>query len=500
MLSINTALTPRTAFPSLTEPRGPRDGFGRGDRGRVLDVNKFDAIRISLASPEAIRSWSYGEVTKPETINYRTLKPEHGGLFCERIFGPTKDWECYCGKYKRIRHAGTVCDKCGVEVTRAKVRRERMGHIELAAPVAHIWYVKGTPSRLGLLLDISPRNLERVLYFASYLVTEVDESQREAAIGEVRELAEADIEDLRGGAQTELDDIEATTSREVSSLSEGQRTLTEAIATRRESEQAQLDAERDEIVARLAVLANEAAPEEITFRGHVIVREGEAVNDDRTAALREAYDEEAGRIAQGAEAEVTGSEALTGAERDMLTSAAEERRDKIETQLAEQIREVERERDESIKAINDLKELQILSEQQYRELNDLLPPGVFKAGMGAEAVYDYIKNRIDLDQIAIELRNEMQSASDVKRKKATKRLRVVEALRKSGNRPEWMIFTALPVVPPELRPMVQLDGGRFATSDLNDLYRRVINRNNRLKRLLELGAPDIIVRNEKRML
>src|SRR5687768_14782375 len=180
-----------------------RDGRDR-DRGRILDGNNFDAIRISLASPEAIRGWSYGEVTKPETINYRTLKPEHGGLFCERIFGPTKDWECYCGKYKRIRHAGTVCDKCGVEVTRAKVRRERMGHIELAAPVSHIWYVKGTPSRLGLLLDISPRNLERVLYFASYLVTQVDEEARQAAILEVRELVDTEIEELRSESDHEL--------------------------------------------------------------------------------------------------------------------------------------------------------------------------------------------------------------------------------------------------------------------------------------------------------
>jgi len=182
-------------------------GFSRGDRrdrGRVLDVNNFDAIRISLASAESIRGWSYGEVTKPETINYRTLKPEHGGLFCERIFGPTKDWECYCGKYKRIRHAGTVCDKCGVEVTRAKVRRERMGHIELAAPVAHIWYVKGTPSRLGLLLDISPRNLERVLYFASYLVTQVDTEAQESAIQEIRDVHEESVEELTEGAIGEL--------------------------------------------------------------------------------------------------------------------------------------------------------------------------------------------------------------------------------------------------------------------------------------------------------
>ena len=500
LLSVDTALAPRLPLPSLPGPRGPRDGFGRGDRGRVLDVNNFDAIRISLASPEAIRSWSYGEVTKPETINYRTLKPEHGGLFCERIFGPTKDWECYCGKYKRIRHAGTVCDKCGVEVTRAKVRRERMGHIELAAPVAHIWYVKGTPSRLGLLLDISPRNLERVLYFASYLVTSVDAEAREAALQEVRDLAESEIEEARGAAQIELDEIAAATGQDVANLSEGQRSVAEAIGARRERELAEVQSEFEVIEARLTALANESAPEEISFRGQAIVREGEAVNDDRLAALRDVFDEETARISEGAEAEVTGSEALAGAEQDLLTSAAEERREKIETRLAEQIREIETDRDESLKQINDLKELQILSEQQYRELNELLPPGVFRAGMGAEAVYDYIRNRIDLDQIAIELRNEMQSTSDVKRKKATKRLRVVEALRKSGNRPEWMIFTALPVVPPELRPMVQLDGGRFATSDLNDLYRRVINRNNRLKRLLELGAPDIIVRNEKRML
>src|SRR3954466_3639610 len=210
MLSIETALAPSRSLPSLTESRGGREGFGRADRadrGRVLDVNNFDAIRISLASPEAIRSWSFGEVTKPETINYRTLKPEHGGLFCERIFGPTKDWECYCGKYKRIRHAGTVCDKCGVEVTRSKVRRERMGHIELAAPVAHIWYVKGTPSRLGLLLDISPRNLERVLYFASYLVTHVDQEAKAKALQEIGDIHSETIAELEAKAQEELDEL-----------------------------------------------------------------------------------------------------------------------------------------------------------------------------------------------------------------------------------------------------------------------------------------------------
>jgi len=478
-------------------------GYSRGDRsdrGRVLDVNNFDAIRISLASPEDIRAWSYGEVTKPETINYRTLKPEHGGLFCERIFGPTKDWECYCGKYKRIRHAGTVCDKCGVEVTRSKVRRERMGHIELAAPVAHIWYVKGTPSRLGLLLDISPRNLERILYFASYLVSGVDEEARARALSEISEISEEAIEELRLKAQDELDELSERVGGQIKTLAEGEKTLTASVEERRSEELATLRAEFDALSTRMRDAINEASPEDLSFRGTMIVRESEAINNDRMADLRRVYDEAVEKAENSAQYEASGGTALAGAERDHLSFEADEGRKKIEDRLAEQIREAEKERDETVKFITDLKELQILSETQYRELNEVVPPGVFKAGMGAEAVYEYVANRIDLDQLALQLREEMQAASDVKRKKATKRLRVVEALRKSGNKPHWMIFTALPVIPPELRPMVQLDGGRFATSDLNDLYRRVINRNNRLKRLLELGAPDIIVRNEKRML
>jgi len=288
-----------------------------------MDVNKFAAIRISLASPEKIREWSHGEVKKPETLNYRTLKPERDGLFCERIFGPTKDWECYCGKYKRIRYRGVVCDKCGVEVTRSKVRRERMGHIELATPVSHIWYFKGVPSRMGLLLDMSPRVLERVLYFAAYVVTDP-----------------GDCEDL------------------------------------------------------------------------------------------------------------------------------------------------------SYK--------QILTEAEYREAREKYG-NRFRAGMGAEAVKELLK-AIDLDKLAQELRQQAKNSTGQRRVRAIRRLEVVEAFRSSGNKPEWMILDVIPVIPPDLRPMVQLDGGRFATSDLNDLYRRVINRNNRLKRLLDLGAPDIIVRNEKRML
>ena len=282
----------------------------------------FDAIKIGLASPEKIREWSHGEVKKPETINYRTLKPEKDGLFCERIFGPSKDWECHCGKDKKSRYKGVICDRCGVEVTKANVRRERMGHIELAAPVSHIWYFKGIPSRLGLMLDVSPRNLEKVLYFASYIVLD--------------------------------------------------------------------------------------------------------------------------------------------------------------------------------KGNTDLMPKQVLSEKEYRDAYDKYG-NTFRVGMGAEAVKELLQ-QIDLDKDAEQLTKELKDASGQKRARIIKRLEVVESFRNSGNKPEWMILDVIPVIPPDIRPMVQLDGGRFATSDLNDLYRRIINRNNRLKRLQQLSAPDIIIRNEKRML
>ena len=283
----------------------------------------FDAIKIGLASPEKIRQWSHGEVKKPETINYRTLKPEKDGLYCEKIFGPSKDWECHCGKYKKIRYKGVVCDRCGVEVTKSSVRRERMGHIELAAPVSHIWYFKGIPSRMGLILDMTPRNLEKVLYFASYVV-----------------------------------------------LDKGSTTL---------------------------------------------------------------------------------------------------------------------------------ENKQVLSEKEYQEECKNFGEDSFRVGMGAEAIMELLQ-AIDLETEAVQLKKDLKTSSGQKRARIIKRLEVVEAFRSSGNKPEWMIMTVIPVIPPDIRPMVQLDGGRFATSDLNDLYRRIINRNNRLKRLLELGAPDIIVRNEKRML
>ncbi|HEU4760145.1 MAG TPA: DNA-directed RNA polymerase subunit beta', partial [Dehalococcoidia bacterium] len=409
----------------------------------ALEVNDFNAIRISLASPEQIRSWSYGEVTKPETINYRTLKPEKDGLFCEKIFGPTKDFECYCGKYKRVRYKGIVCDKCGVEVTRSKVRRERMGHIELASPVAHIWFVKGTPSRIGLLLDISPRSLERVLYFAQYIVSSLDDGLRQTALEAIRQ----EMDGLAAAKNAEYDQaiaaIEAAT--------------TDAVAKVEESLQ-----------ARLAEI--ESSVED----------EAEA-GQQRQDAEAEAKAELA-RLREGALAEM-----------DPLRKKAVEEREAIREQFEKQIEELEDLKD----PIRD-DQCTLLQEQTLREISER-HPGIVKAGMGAEAILE-ILGRVDLDRLAVKLRMEIQNFSGQRRKKATKRLRVVEALRKSGNKPEWMVLGILPVLPPDLRPMVQLDGGRFATSDLNDLYRRVINRNNRLKRLLELGAPEIIIRNEKRML
>ena len=357
----------------------------------MLDVNEFDSMRIGLASPEQILEWSHGEVKKPETINYRTLKPERDGLFCERIFGPTKDWECHCGKYKRIRHKGVVCDKCGVEVTRAKVRRERMGHIQLATPVSHIWYFKGIPSRMGLILDVSPRSLERVLYFASYIVVDPAGSP----------LAKRQL------------------------LSE--------------QEYREYEAQFNE--------------EGYTIGGKSVVIETVAQRNERLAIVREA-----------------------------------QRKERYNAALRE---------DATIPEAD--KEYEELTREERYELGATEEILFVCIDMGAEAVKALL-SELNLEQLNAELREELNTASGQRKIRAVRRLEVVEAFRQSGNRPEWMIMDVVPVIPPELRPMVQLDGGRFATSDLNDLYRRVINRNNRLKRLLDLGAPDIIVRNEKRML
>ena len=389
-------------------------------------ANDFNAISISLASPNLVEKWSWGEVTKPETINYRTLRPEKDGLFCERIFGPSKDWECYCGKYKKIRFRGVTCDRCGVEVARSKVRRERMGHIDLAAPVAHIWFSKGSPSRLGLLLDLSPRNLDRVLYFAQYLVTEVDYEARNQM-----------LESLH----TELEEI---MSEKDSKLSDKKTELT--------------DNNKDEMSDLEEILSTIETPKNLS--------DNQSKSKERLAIIS-----------------------------SEITSQLSNFEETLDEEFAPEIERV----NNIISMLDDLKVTQLLTETQYRDFKTEFAE-MFKAGMGAESVIYVLQNHIDLDELKDSLQSDMGSTSGQRRKKVIKRLRVVESFRKSSNKPEWMVLTKLPVLPPDLRPMVQLDGGRFATSDLNDLYRRVINRNNRLKRLIELQAPEIIVRNEKRML
>ena len=410
----------------------------------------FNAIRISIASPEQILNWSHGEVTKPETINYRTLRPEKDGLFCERLFGPTKDWECFCGKYKRIRYRGVICDRCGVEVTRSKVRRERMGHIRLAAPVAHIWFSKTTPSRLGLLLDLSPRNLERVLYFAQHIIVTVDEDARLEAIELEQAKFDLELKKARRQAEARTEALKARLGGD---------------DTPDDAAEAADDANREDVVKEAVAEVAEEAPEEADY---------DAGEEDAESAPLEVPELEMAPIAIQAEIDAVADQLATE-----------------EGQLEEQLKA-------AINELEDLRVHKLISETRYRELKEAYSE-VFQANMGAEAILAILKT-INLEALKYELVTEMHSTSGQRRKKAIKRLRVVESFRKSGNRIEDMILSVLPVLPPELRPMVQLDGGRFATSDLNDLYRRVINRNNRLKRLMSLGAPEIIIRNEKRML
>jgi DNA-directed RNA polymerase subunit beta' len=465
----------------------------------MLEINDFNAIRISLASPDDILNWSHGEVTKPETINYRTLKPERDGLFCEKIFGPQKDWECYCGKYKRVRYKGVICDKCGVEVTRSKVRRDRMGHIQLASPVSHIWFVKGTPSRLGLLLDISPRNLERVLYFASYVITHVDDEakafmreQLQRDYGERRERIQGDAEGKRIELSSQLtQDIGGMENAQITT----QRRIEEDYAAQRLSLQAEAEALRADLEER----TGEAAEEDILYRGVTLIEESEVINEKVLDQLDELLEQELDMLEQRRQRDMADAETLTDAERERKEYEITQERERMQERLQRELDTLIREEKEKLEQLDGLKMRRILTEAEYRQLRETAP-GVFKADMGAGAVRELVIKTVDLDKLAEDLQVEVQTTQGQRRKKATKRLRVVEAFRKSGNRPEWMIMTVLPVIPPDLRPMVQLDGGRFATSDLNDLYRRVINRNNRLKRLMELNAPEIIVRNEKRML
>ena len=566
----------------------------------MIDINEFDAIRIGLASSKQIRDWSSGEVTKPETINYRTLKPERDGLFCERIFGPTRDWECYCGKYKRVRYKGIICERCGVEVTRQKVRRERMGHIDLAAPVSHIWFFKGVPSRIGYLLDLAPRELEKVLYFAASIVTAVDNEKRAADVNALEDQVKAESERIYVDRDEALAALEDRLARRRDYFAKGkERNFDEdddfwARGLSNWAEEQGLPTLEDVrgLVSNLFVELVGQITTEDSKKIRELVRNA-AIRDDRRLAPRELE-----QVASAAEqilaailplekelAKATGAkkgaitkhihrivdtmltgdevhaddvELVSGVDVKNLDKARELGagllKDVVDTweegqdireltndlclrtdgriqkedldaiiQWALKVREmyldIESRRDDAREASVDsvrrleqvwqlFRELEpkmiVNDEQIFRELKDRFgsPYGFgvyFRGGMGAEAIRDLLKD-LDLTNEAAILREQIRTGKGQKLQRAIKRLKVVSAFVTSENKPEWMILEAVPVIPPELRPMVQLDGGRFATSDLNDLYRRVINRNNRLKRLLDLGAPEIIVNNEKRML
>ncbi len=466
-----------------------------------METKSLVALKISLASPDTIKSWSYGEVLKPETINYRRLRPEKDGLFCEAIFGPTKDYQCYCGKYKNPRYKGIVCDKCGVEVTRSAVRRERMGHIELATPVAHIWYTRRIPSHLGLLLDISRRNLDRVLYFAQYIVTYVDEEARQKALKRLEEEINVSEREQAAEVNKKILEIKQIRDKKIGDLQAHKKELEEKsdeqIASQLEpvvqegqSLERTLNDKKDKTIKTAIVF--KSADVVIAAAGETIapqhITKVQQVVKQRLDEIEKAHNEQRQRDLEQIKLDIERFKAEADLEMENLRGQLEDQSSVSQNQSAHQ-------RDE----IQELRPFTFLSEGRFRELKSRWGQ-VFRADMGAEAFYDILR-RLDLDKLSEELWHEVRtSKSKQKRKKATTRLKVVEAFRRSSNKPEWMILTILPVIPPDLRPMVQLDGGRFATSDMNDLYRRVINRNNRLKRLLELGAPDVIVRNEKRML
>jgi DNA-directed RNA polymerase subunit beta' len=466
-----------------------------------VETKGLTALRISLASPDTIRSWSYGEVLKPETINYRRLRPEKDGLFCEAIFGPTRDWQCYCGKYKNIRYKGIICDKCGVEVTRSSVRRERMGHIDLSSPVAHVWYTRRVPSYLGLLLDISRRNLDRVLYFAQYLVTYVDEDARQKALKRLEEQYAGVDSEITDKLNEQIDEVKDERDLKLEEL---QQREDEINAHYNETIAAQLDPiikQGQRLESDLQSKLGKSIRKDIIFPGTeiVIAQAGVEIGNQHISNVQQVVKERLEELESDLKVQKQRELEHIALDKARLRAEAEqsslELRNQVEDEALASRSEYNRLREELL----DLQPITFMGETRYRELRSRWGQ-VFRADMGAEAFYDILK-RLDMDTLAKELWHEVRtSRSKQKRKKATKRLKVVEAFRRSENRPEWMVLTVLPVIPPDLRPMVQLDGGRFATSDLNDLYRRVINRNNRLKRLLELGAPDVIVRNEKRML
>src|SRR6476620_10795429 len=464
----------------------------------MIDINNFDAIEISLASSKQIRSWSSGEVIKPETINYRTLKPEKDGLFCERIFGPTKDWECYCGKYKRVRYKGIVCERCGVEVTRSKVRRERMGHIDLAAPVSHIWFFKGVPSRIGYLLDMAPKELEKILYFAASIVTWVDQEARWR-----------DLPTLEGEMQAELDRLAEEEKERVDELKKSLEARVDYLQSASQSgfgDEDHLWAEGLEVnVKKLSAEERDKLVKDVQRSFTADIDDTEAYYEDARQRLKDVWKLFANREEPSEDPPAEGDDWP-------LSAYTEKPTDKDEFRP----------------------KLIIPDETFFRELKHRFgsPFGFgeyFGGGMGAEHVRELLREKdgwdrsdeardvdaerapgenlapwdgpgICLDHEREDLEDQVKHGKGQKQARAVKRLKVLSAFLHSGNKPEMMVLEAVPVIPPELRPMVQLDGGRFATSDLNDLYRRVINRNNRLKRLLDLGAPEIIVNNEKRML
>jgi DNA-directed RNA polymerase subunit beta' len=466
-----------------------------------LELNDIKSMRISLASPEQIRSWSYGEVTKPETINYRRLRPEKDGLFCEAIFGPTKDWQCYCGKYKKVRFRGIICDKCGVEVTHSRVRRERMGHIDLATPIAHIWYTRRSPSYLGLLLNISQRNLDRVLYYAQYIITDIDEGARERAARRLEEETNAEIAELTSGREKEIETLEARLAEMIGVRETREGELDDEIRQMRDQATEEVMSKATQLRQVLDSNLDQPAPKDLVFEPSdtIILRKGEQIRREHISTFNQIVQDELSEIEERF-SERKQEELLPFLEEEeRLRSEVEDRRARLQEASADQVQEIRERFEEEIEELETLQVRQLLNETTYRDLREKWGR-VFTALMGAEAIYNII-SKIDLLEMAEDLRQEIKTTrSKQRRKKAIKRLQVVEALRKSGNRPEWMILQVLPVIPPALRPMVQLDGGRFATSDLNDLYRRVVNRNNRLKHLMELQAPEVIVRNEKRML
>ena len=414
-----------------------------------MEVNDFDAIRISLASPEQIREWSYGEVLKPETINYRTLRPERDGLFCERIFGPTKDWECYCGKYKRVRYKGIVCDKCGVEVAPSRVRRERMGHIELASPVSHIWYVKGVPSRLGLLLDISPRNLERVLYFAQYIITEVDEDARNRTLQRHERDLTGKLSKLDQELDTKIIEIEERRNKAVRALDQQLEVGVEDMSKRLEQQSTAVLTEVENLTKRLDNRMGKPTEEAIQLSWSLtpLIAKAAVVQRHDLERLSEAAQEQLSEIDALLQEERGRLADLLGAKKDHERLAAEQEIMAIQEQREAQADKLRAQMEDELLELKSIRERQLLSENRYRELSDRWG-NVFEADMGAEAVRKIV-SVLDLDKMAKEMRHEIKTTrSKQRRKKAAKQLRVCESFRKSGNRPEWMILTVLPVIPP----------------------------------------------------